>query len=44
MEWLTSKVLWYILLTFAGFLLMVGVGIFAFGRTRRPYPIGSYPS
>ena len=31
MEWLTSKVLWYIVLTIAGFLLMVGVGIFAFG-------------
>lgn len=31
MEWLTSKVLFYILLSIAGFLLMVGVGIFAFG-------------
>ena len=31
MEWLTSKVLWYIVLTVAGFLLMVGVGVFAFG-------------
>jgi len=31
MEWLTSKVIWYIVLTMAGFLLMVGVGIFAFG-------------
>jgi ABC-2 type transport system permease protein len=31
MEWLTSKVMWYIVLTIAGFLLMVGVGIFAFG-------------
>ena len=31
MEWLTSKVLWYIVLTIAGFLLMVGVGVFAFG-------------
>jgi ABC-2 type transport system permease protein len=31
MEWLTSKVLWYIVLTVAGFLLMVGVGIFVFG-------------
>jgi ABC-2 type transport system permease protein len=31
MEWLTSKVIWYIVLTIAGFLLMVGVGIFAFG-------------
>jgi ABC-2 type transport system permease protein len=33
MEWLTSKVLWYIVLTCAGFLLMVGVGIAAFGAT-----------
>ncbi len=31
MEWLTSKVIWYIVLTMAGFLLMVGVGIFVFG-------------
>ena len=31
MEWLTSKMLWYIVLTISGFLLMVGVGIFAFG-------------
>jgi ABC-2 type transport system permease protein len=30
-EWLSSKVLWYIVLTIAGFLLMVGVGVFAFG-------------
>ena len=30
-EWLTSKVMWYIVLTIAGFLLMVGVGVFAFG-------------
>ncbi len=30
MEWLTSKVMWYIVLTIAGFLLMVGVGVFAF--------------
>jgi ABC-2 type transport system permease protein len=30
-EWLTSKVIWYIVLTIAGFLLMVGVGVFAFG-------------
>jgi len=30
-EWLTSKMLWYIVLTIAGFLLMAGVGIFAFG-------------
>ncbi len=31
MEWLTSKMLWYIVLTIAGFLLMVGVGVGAFG-------------
>ncbi len=31
MEWLISKVLFYILLSIAGFLLMVGVGILAFG-------------
>jgi len=31
MEWLASKVLWYIVLTITSFLLMVGVGIFAFG-------------
>ena len=31
MEWLMSKMIWYIVLTIAGFLLMVGVGIFAFG-------------
>jgi ABC-2 type transport system permease protein len=31
MEWLTSKIIWYIVLTVAGFLLMVGVGVFAFG-------------
>ncbi len=31
MEWLISKILWYIVLTFASFLLMVAVGIFAFG-------------
>ncbi|MCW4028201.1 MAG: ABC transporter permease [Candidatus Bathyarchaeota archaeon] len=31
MEWLTSKVIWYIVLTIAGFLLMVGVGILVFG-------------
>ena len=30
MEWLTSKILWYIVLTFAGFLLMYGVGTLAF--------------
>jgi len=30
-EWLASKVIWYIVLTIAGFLLMVGMGIFAFG-------------
>ncbi len=31
MEWLISKVMFYILLTVAGFILMVGVGVFAFG-------------
>lgn len=31
MEWLTSKVMFYILLAAASFLLMVGVGILAFG-------------
>lgn len=31
MEWLISKMLFYILLTIAGFLLMVGVGVLAFG-------------
>lgn len=31
MEWLISKVMFYIALTVAGFLLMVSVGIFAFG-------------
>ena len=31
MEWLTSKVLWYIVLTSLVSYLMVGVGIFAFG-------------
>jgi ABC-2 type transport system permease protein len=31
MEWLTSKVLWYILLSAASFLLMVAVGVLAFG-------------
>ena len=30
MEWLTSKILWYIVLTSAGFLLMYGVGTLAF--------------
>jgi ABC-2 type transport system permease protein len=30
MEWLTSKMIWYVVLTIAGFLLMVGFGIFAF--------------
>jgi ABC-2 type transport system permease protein len=30
-EWLTSKVLWYVLLSAASFLLMVGVGVFVFG-------------
>jgi ABC-2 type transport system permease protein len=31
MEWLASKMIWYVVLTIAGFLLMVGVGIFVFG-------------
>jgi ABC-2 type transport system permease protein len=31
MEWLTSKIMWYIVLTIASFLLMVAVGILAFG-------------
>ena len=31
MEWLISKMMWYIVLTTAGFLLMVGVGVFAYG-------------
>jgi len=31
MEWLISKMIWYVVLTIAGFLLMVGVGIFLFG-------------
>jgi ABC-2 type transport system permease protein len=31
MEWLIAKILFYIALSFAGFLLMVGVGVFAFG-------------
>ncbi|HML02574.1 MAG TPA: ABC transporter permease [Candidatus Bathyarchaeia archaeon] len=31
MEWLASKIMWYIVLTIASFLLMVTVGIFAFG-------------
>jgi len=31
MEWLTSKVLWYIVLSATSFLLMVAVGVFAFG-------------
>jgi ABC-2 type transport system permease protein len=30
-EWLTSKVIWYILLSAMSFLLMVGVGVFVFG-------------
>ncbi len=30
-EWLASKVLWYILLSTASFLLMVAVGVYAFG-------------
>jgi ABC-2 type transport system permease protein len=33
MEWLISKMIWYIVLTIAGFLLMVGVGVFVFGAT-----------
>jgi ABC-2 type transport system permease protein len=31
MEWLTSKIVWYITLTVISFLLMAAVGIFAFG-------------
>lgn len=31
MEWLASKVLWYIVLSATSFLLMVAVGVFAFG-------------
>ncbi len=31
LEWLAAKVIWYIVLTAASFLLMVSVGIFAFG-------------
>jgi ABC-2 type transport system permease protein len=31
MEWLIAKILFYIALSAAGFLLMVGVGVFAFG-------------
>ncbi|MCW4007051.1 MAG: ABC transporter permease [Candidatus Bathyarchaeota archaeon] len=31
MEWLISKILWYIVLTIVSFLLMVSVGIFLFG-------------
>ncbi len=31
MEWLTSKILWYIVLSSVSFLLMAAVGIFAFG-------------
>ncbi len=31
MEWLTSKILWYIVLSSLSFLLMAGVGIAAFG-------------
>jgi ABC-2 type transport system permease protein len=30
MEWLTSKVMWYIVLTMAGFVLMVAVGVAAY--------------
>jgi ABC-2 type transport system permease protein len=31
MEWLASKIMWYFVLTVASFLLMVAVGVFAFG-------------
>jgi ABC-2 type transport system permease protein len=31
MEWLASKVIWYIILTVASFLMMVAVGVAAFG-------------
>ncbi len=31
MEWLLAKIMWYIVLSSASFLLMAGVGIFAFG-------------
>ena len=31
LEWLISKVLWYIVLTIISFLLMVGVGVYVFG-------------
>ncbi|MCW4011331.1 MAG: ABC transporter permease [Candidatus Bathyarchaeota archaeon] len=31
MEWLASKILWYIVLTLASFLLMVAVGVVVFG-------------
>jgi len=31
MEWLTSKIMWYIVLTVASFALMVGVGTLVFG-------------
>ena len=31
MEWLTSKIIWYIVLTIASFVLMVAVGILLFG-------------
>ncbi len=31
MEWLTSKILWYIVLSSASFILMVAVGVAAFG-------------
>ena len=31
MEWLASKILWYLVLTLASFLLMVAVGVFVFG-------------
>jgi len=33
MEWLTSKVMWYIVLTIAGFILMVTVGVLVYGAS-----------
>jgi ABC-2 type transport system permease protein len=33
MEWLTSKVLWYIFLSATSFLILVAVGVFGFGAT-----------
>lgn len=32
-EWLMSKVLWYVLITFGSFVLMTAVGVYAFGAT-----------